>query len=509
MNLSTEIDVASLGGRGDDHGLTELSLAQAAKLIHNRSITPTQLTAATLRRIAASDRRLNSYISVVGEDAMAQARQLGLEQMAGNFRGPLHGIPIALKDNIDTEGVPTTAASGVYRDRIPAEDAEVVRRLRQAGAIIIGKLNLHEFAAGGTGHVSLFGTTRNPWDLDRVTGGSSSGSGGAVAGRLCFAALGTDTGGSIRIPSAWCGINGLKPTYGLVSIRGIVPLIYSLDHCGPMTRTAEDAAIVLNALAGYDPMDPASVDHPAEDYVAALHQPAKGFRLGAPAEFYVDLDAEVASAVETATINLSTLCEGVVSNASLPPCRDFLHFLAETQCFHEKYLGDSANLYQADTHQFLTKFPPPSANEYIRARDHLLELRRTVDSVFGDFDLIILPTERILPFTIEEAIASSTRAAGIDGIAPQQWITVANTYQFNMYGLPALSLPCGFSTGGLPIGLTIAGPRFSEGKILALAAAYQKITDWHLRCPPLPLLHTSADVLRRQSNGDAKAVMAG
>lgn len=494
MGLSLDIDSAALLNQDDDFWLTDLSLARASALVHCRSITPTQVTAATLRRIARFDPQLNSYITVIGEDAMAQARELELEQIAGNFRSPLHGIPIALKDNIDTEGTPTTAASGVFRDRIPHADAEVVRRLRQAGAVIIGKLNLHEFAAGGTGHVSAFGPTRNPWNPDHVTGGSSSGSGGAVAGRLCYAALGTDTGGSVRIPASWCGITGLKPTYGLVSIRGIVPLIYSLDHCGPMTRTAEDAALVLNQLAGYDLMDPASCNHHREDYVAALHQPIANFRLGAPVEFYADLDPEVASAVETATQTLSALTAGVVSRASLPPCGDFLHFLAETQCFHEKHLGEAFDLYQEDTRQFLTKFRAPSVNEYIRARDRLVELRRTVDAAFEAYDLIILPTERILPFTLEEAIASSARAADADGIAPQQWITVANTYQFNMYGLPALSLPCGFSTGGLPIGLTIAGPSFSEGKILALAAAYQKETNWHLRTPPLPLVHGPANV---------------
>jgi aspartyl-tRNA(Asn)/glutamyl-tRNA(Gln) amidotransferase subunit A len=478
-----ETDSASTVRTRHNQDLAELTLAEASALIHDRSVTPTQLTAAVLQRIAECDPHLNAYITVSGEDAMTQARELDREQVAGRLRGPLHGIPIALKDNIDTAGIPTTAASGVYRHRIPGEDAEVTRRLYKAGAIIVGKLNLHEFAAGGTGHVSAFGTTHNPWDLDRVTGGSSSGSGGAVAGRLCFGALGTDTGGSIRIPSSWCGITGLKPTYGLVSIRGIVPLIYSLDHCGPMTRTAEDAAIVLTAIAGYDPMDPASVEHPAEDYVAAMAQPTSAFRLGAPQEFYVGLDPEVQTAMSIATELLTALTSGVVSQSSLPPCGDFMHFLAETHCFHEKHLEDCSDLFQADTHQFLTRFPPPTAAEYIRARDRLIELRRSIDRAFDGIDLIILPTGRILPFTIAESLESSARAAQNAGIAPQQWVTIANTYQFNMYGLPALSLPCGFSASGLPIGMTIAGPRFAEGKILALAAAYQKVTSWHRRRP--------------------------
>ena len=468
-----------------DLDLATLTIDAASRMIHCGSVTPTQLTVAILRRIAAHDQQLNAYITVNGEDALAHARVLDAEQKAGMLRGPLHGIPIALKDNIDTAGVPTTAASNVYRDRIPREDAEVTRRLKAAGAIIVGKLNLHEFAAGGTGHVSAFGATHNPWALDRVTGGSSSGSGGAVAGRLCFGALGTDTGGSIRIPSSWCGLVGLKPTYGLVSIRGVVPLIYSLDHCGPMTRTVRDAAIMLNELAGYDPLDAASVDHPKEDYLHALEQSTNAFRLGAPDEFYVDLDPEVENAMQVATEVLCTLTAGVTSHDPLPACGDFMHFLAETHCFHERFISDVPELYQSDTHRFLTSFPPPSAMDYIRANNSLIELRRTIDTAFREFDLVILPTERIFPFTIDEAIAASARAAQTGGLAPEQMITIANTYQFNMYGLPALSVTCGFSTNGLPIGMTIAGPRFSEGKILALAAAYEKATNWRQRRPPL------------------------
>jgi len=469
-----------------DPDLATLSLADASAMIHSGSATPTKLTVATLRRIAAYDSTLNSYITVNGEAALVHAQLLDAEQKAGKLRGPLHGIPIALKDNIDTDGVPTTAASGVFRERIPHEDAEVTKRLREAGAILVGKLNLHEFAAGGTGHVSAFGATRNPWDIDRVTGGSSSGSGGAVAGSLCFGALGTDTGGSIRIPGSWCGLVGLKPTYGLISIRGIVPLIYSLDHCGPMTRTVKDAAIMLNVLAGYDLHDAASVEHPAEDYVEALDQPIATLRLGAPEEFYTELDPEVEGAMKAATDTLGSLTAGVVSQSHLPACGDFMHFLAETHAYHEKFVSDTPELYQPDTRAFLKSFPPPSAMDYIRARDNLTELRRTVDKAFDGFDLVILPTEKILPFTIEEAVAMSAKAAQTGGIAPQTMITIANTFQFNMYGLPALTMTCGFSASGLPIGMTIAGPRFSEGKILALAYAYQQATNWHLRSPKMP-----------------------
>lgn len=487
MGISIEPGVAPLAEAGGDPELTALTLTDASALIRGGDVTSAQLTAAILQRIAALDPELNSYITVIGEDAMAQASLLDDEQRAGRLRSPLHGIPIALKDNIDTAGVPTTGASAVFRERIPNQDAEVARRLKEAGANIVGKLNLHEFAAGGTGHVSAFGATRNPWSPDRVAGGSSSGSGAAVAGRLCYAALGTDTGGSVRIPSSWCGTVGLKPTYGLVSIRGIVPLIYSLDHCGPITRTAEDAAIMLNALAGYDPQDAASVNHAPEDYMKALDQPTGAFRLSAPEEFHVELDPEVESAVAEATEILAALTAGVVSRASLPPCGNLMHFLAETVCYHEKHLSESLDLYQPDTRKFLTRFQPPSAVEYIRARESLTELRRTIDDAFSTFDLIVLPTERIFPFTLEEAIAQSLRAAETDGVAPEQWAVVANTFPFNLYGIPALTLPCGFSKAGLPIGMTIAGPRFSEGRILALGAAYQRATGWHMHQPPLAM----------------------
>lgn len=262
--------------------LTALSLTEASAKIHDRSVTSTQLTKAVLDRIGVYDVKINSYITVMRDDALSQAAKLDAEQKAGKFRGPLHGIPIALKDNIDTARVRTTAASGVYQTRVPTEDADIVRRLKEAGAVIVGKLNLHEFAMGCTGDVSFFGPTRNPWALDHVTGGSSAGSGASVALDLCFAALGTDTGGSIRAPSAWCGVVGIKPTTGLVSIRGIIPCEASLDHCGPMARTVEDVATMLNSMAGYDNLDIFSVEHQKEDYVAALKQPVSSFRLGRP-----------------------------------------------------------------------------------------------------------------------------------------------------------------------------------------------------------------------------------
>src|SRR6202034_2909377 len=258
--------------------------------------------------------KTNAYITVMTEEALKQAAQLDEEAKAGKFRSPLHGIPIALKDNIDTAGTRTTAASPMFRTRVPTEDAEVVTKLKAAGAIILGKLNLHEFALGCTGDVSYFGPSRNPWSLERVTGGSSAGSGAAVAADLCFGALGTDTRLTIRVPSSWCGIVGLKPTTGLVSIRGIIPCRASLDHCGPMARTVEDVALMLGQMAGYDPLDIFSVQSTPVDYVKEMHQPVKGFRLGTPASFYDHVEPDIEKAVKAALEVLISLTAGVTSS---------------------------------------------------------------------------------------------------------------------------------------------------------------------------------------------------
>ena len=302
MSLAAAAAAASVTGQtqtGED--LAGLSLAEASARIRSGAVTPTQLTQACLGRIDVYNPKLNAFITVMREHAMEQARQLDAEQKAGKLRGPLHGIPIALKDNIDTAGVRTTAASAVYDDRIPEEDAQVARLLKAAGAVCVGKANLHEFAMGGTSSTSYYGPVRNPWGLERNSGGSSGGSAAAVSAELCYGALGTDTGGSIRTPASFCGVVGLKPTYGLVSIRGIIPLSVSLDHCGPITRKVEDAAILLNALAGYDKLDIASVEHGREDYVAAMRQPVANFRLGIPRAPYFDLlDSGVQKAVDEA-----------------------------------------------------------------------------------------------------------------------------------------------------------------------------------------------------------------
>ncbi len=280
---------------------TDLSIAEAYRLIRSGALSPLDLVGAYFERIRRLDGRLNSFVTLTEERAVARARVLETELANGNWRGPLHGIPIALKDNIDTAGVLTTAASAVFAERIPDEDAEVVTRLKEAGAIILGKLNMHEFAYGATSAVTHFGPVHNPWDLDRIPGGSSGGSGAAVAARLCAGALGTDTGGSIRIPAAHCGIVGLKPTYGLASIRGIIPLSVSLDHVGPMCRTVADSALMLQALAGYDPRDIASISANVPNYSSALQRSTSALRLGVPRTlFYDNVDPQILDAIERA-----------------------------------------------------------------------------------------------------------------------------------------------------------------------------------------------------------------
>lgn len=456
--------------------LAWLSLTDAADLVKARKVSSSELVAACLDRITTYNPKLNAFITVTGEAALARAKALDA-QPASAPRGPLHGVPIALKDNIDTAGVRTTAASSVYDDRIPAEDAEVVRRLTAAGAVVLGKLNLHEFANGGTSATSYFGPVRNPWALDRNPGGSSGGSAAAVSAALCYGALGTDTGGSIRTPSSYCSVVGLKPTYGLVSIRGIIPLVVSLDHCGPITRSVADAALMLQALAGYDRLDIASVEHPAENYVTALTQPVKGLRVGvARVPFFDHLDADVASTFEAALKTIATLTASQ-RDVVLPSTSD-INLNGEMYAYHEALYGKMSGRYQIPTRRNLQNGATAKAAEYVRGRWALDLLRRTIDDHFKDVDVVVLPTRRHTPRTVDAALQREETDVPRN---PE----LENTGQFNSYGIPAISVPCGFTSTGLPVGLMIAGPRFAEGRVLALARAYEQATEWHRRRPPI------------------------
>jgi len=459
--------------------LTTLTLAEASTKIRRKEVTSIELTNACLDRIAIYDPKIDAFITVMAEQARAQARQLDHELASGKYRGPLHGIPLALKDNIDTAGVRTTGGSLLYADRVPDADAPVAAMLRSAGAVFIGKANMHEFALGA-GETSYFGPARNPWALDRNTGGSSSGSGAALAADLCFGALGTDTGGSVRFPATFCSIVGLKVTYGLVPIRGIMPLTLSLDTCGPMARTVEDAAILLNHMTGYDNLDITSERHDKEDYVVALKQPVSGFRVGMPVGCFDRLDPEVRSAVMTA-IHVIGKQVAELKEVSLPPVGGaaVIGPYAETYAWHKETFDGTPGKYMLHTRQAIEANSKMDAATYIRAHWQLERLRRTVDSAFDGFDLVVLPTMNILPPKLKDMIDEDAHPAPHD---PKSY---GNASLFNLYGTPAISVPCGFSADGLPIGLCISGPHFSEGKILALAKAYESATEWHKRRPPL------------------------
>jgi aspartyl-tRNA(Asn)/glutamyl-tRNA(Gln) amidotransferase subunit A len=478
--------------------LAWLSLTEAADLVKARKVSPVELTTACLDRIATYNPKLNAFITVTRESALAHAKTLEAEAAAGKLRGPLHGVPIALKDNIDTAGVRTTAASGVYDDRVPAEDAEVARRLTAAGAVLVGKLNLHEFANGGTSATSYYGPVRNPWALDRNPGGSSGGSAAAVSAALCYGALGTDTGGSIRTPSSFCSIVGLKPTYGLVSIRGIIPLTLSLDHCGPMTRTVADAALMLQVLAGYDRLDIASVEHAAENYVAAVQQPVKGLRIGiARVPFFDHLDDDVATATNAALKVLAQLTGSSLRDVVLPST-SHVTLPGEMYAYHEALFAKMAGRYQIPTRRNLQNGNNAKASEYVRGRWALDLMRRTIDDSFKDVDVVVLPTRRHTPRTVEAAIEREEKDVPRN---PE----LENTGQFNVYGIPAISVPSGFTAAGLPVGLMIAGPRFSEGRVLALARAYEQATTWHTTRPPVTAETPVPPLKRTEGEQDAAA----
>src|SRR5499427_4494569 len=349
MTITAGATVASAyAAPSSDDELAKLTISDASKKIRSREISCVELTEACIARAKAYNPKVNAYITIMSEPALAQANALDAEAKAGKFRSHLHGIPIALKDNIDTVEARTTGGSAVFDDRFPDEDADVVRRLKSAGTVIIGKAGLQEFAMGGSSVSTYFRPVRNPWALDRIAAGSSGGSAAAVISDMTVGALGTDTGGSVRMPAAYCSIVGLKPTYGLVSIRGIIPRTYSLDHCGPMTKTAEDAAILLNVMAGYDKLDVASVEHPAEDYVAALKQPISGLRLGIPrAPFFDRLDEETSKAVEDAIAVLGRLTKST-QDMHLPGPGTFSRTSlddGEVEAFHREWMKRSAGRY--------------------------------------------------------------------------------------------------------------------------------------------------------------------
>jgi len=459
--------------------VTRLSLTEAATLLREKQVSPVELTCACLERIERLDPTLRAFITVTADDALAQARAAETEIARGGWRGPLHGMPLALKDLIDTAGVRTTAASAVFRHRVPEKDAEVTRRLKAAGAVLLGKLNLHEFAYGGSGIIGAYGVARNPWDLSRITGGSSSGSAAAVAAGLCFGALGTDTAGSIRLPAALCGIVGLKPTYGLVSARGVIPLAWSYDHVGPMTRSVADAAAILQAIAGYDPGDPDSQSFPPQDYLAATQQRMSKPRIGVAREyFFAELDAEVAAAVDRAIALIGELATEV-RDISVPVAYDRELQTCESYAFHSPLLAQHAEHYYPETLRRIQRGAGVSAATYIQKRHELTQLRRAAADIFRDVDLLLTPAVPVPAPSIAELEAEFGR------LRERELLLLRNTRPFNALGLPAITVPCGFTRGGLPIGLQISGAPGADAGVLRLAYAYEQATEWHQRFPDL------------------------
>ncbi|MFM1886891.1 MAG: hypothetical protein RL026_2048 [Pseudomonadota bacterium] len=456
---------------------TSLTLAEAARRMAAGEFSSEQLTRAYLARIERLNPRLNAYITVTAGQALAQARALDAERAAGRSRGALHGIPIALKDNIDTAGVLTTAASAVYADRVPTDDAPVVAKLRDAGAVLLGKLNMHEFAYGGTCVISHYGPIRNPWQQDHVPGGSSGGSAVAVAARLCVAALGTDTAASIRFPAACCGVVGLKATHGLASIRGIVPLSEMHDHVGPLARSVEDAALVMDAIAGFDPLDPVSLQAPAPRLAAGLGAARLPPRLGVVREpFFADLDPEVAAAVDAALGVLRRFTASTVE-VELPLVDSYDALSVETYAYHAPLLKDPVRRgrYHPVTLARIESGAGIPASTYYEVRRRMIVARNTVGKLFDRVDLLVTPTFMRPPPRVDDSLREP----------PNEGDMIRNTLPFNVYGLPTISVPCGFTRAGLPIGLQITGPALGEAQVLALAKAYEAATPWHRQLAPV------------------------
>jgi aspartyl-tRNA(Asn)/glutamyl-tRNA(Gln) amidotransferase subunit A len=455
------------------------SIVETSELLRKGKLSPVELTKKCLAQIEKLNPTLNAFITVTAELALTQARAAEAEILRGRWRGPLHGIPLAVKDLIDTAGIRTTAASAVFKDRVPAEDADVVRRLKNAGAVLLGKQNLHECAYGGSSMISYYGEVHNPWDPARIAGGSSGGSAASVAAGLGYGAIGTDTAGSVREPAALCGIVGLKPTYGRVSVRGVFPLSLSLDHIGPIARTVADAAVTLQAIAGYDAKDGNSVDMPVPDYLASLRQQWRPPRIGVPRKlFFEDLDPAVASAVEEALGVLSAL-GGNLSEIEIGVPTDRTLQAAESYANHAEFVARSPELYQPETLRRIRTGEDISTGEVEQHRRELKQIRSEVHKVFEGVDVLVTPTTPVPAAAIDELKQDP------DLLRPHELLLLRNTRPVNVWGLPAISIPCGFTTAGLPIGLQIIGPHWKEEGVLRLAYAYERATNWHQRTPGL------------------------
>jgi aspartyl-tRNA(Asn)/glutamyl-tRNA(Gln) amidotransferase subunit A len=465
--------------------LVSKPMTELARMIAAKQVSPVEVVRAFLDRIEARDGKLRAYITVCREEALAAAKAVEAAVMNGQPLGRLHGIPIGLKDLYDTEGILTTGGSKILADRVPSEDATVVTRLKEAGAIVLGKLNLHEFAYGPEGLNVHYGHAWNPWDpkVHRIAGGSSSGSGVAVAAGLCAGALGSDTGGSIRIPAALCGITGLKPTYGRVSRAGVLPLAWSLDHVGPMARTAADCAVILAAIAGHDARDPSSSALPVPDYPAALTGQVKGLRVGLLRAFFLDSTGLVLrQAVEQAAKVLEKLGaeiqEVALATAEHAAGASFAIIAPEALAYHERWIKSRPGDYAPDVRERLQAGAFVSATQYLRGQQARALIRNEVDALLTQVDILLTAATPIVATPAGQTEVTVEREKHDVRSSLTRFTRI-----FNLTGHPACAVPCGFTAAGLPIGMQIVGRPFDEATVLRVADAYQRATDWHARRP--------------------------
>lgn len=470
---------------GDDE-LLGLSLAEAARKVRAREISPVDLVQASLARIRATDAVLRAYITVFEEQALQVAKAAEIMVAAGHGLGPLHGIPIALKDNVAVRGSRTTAGSKVLGDWVPDADATIAARLRQAGAIFIGKTNMHEFAWGGTSANPHYGAVRNPWNTAHFPAGSSGGSGVAVAARSCYGAVGTDTGGSIRLPSAINGVVGIRPTYGRVSNHGIIPLAWSMDTAGPMTRTVEDCALMFAAMAGYDPKDPTTAARPCADYGADLGQSLRGLRIGiVSGYFFHHLQPPVRDAVQAALASYeklgAQLVEVEIENIHGNISAQLTIESAEPSTYHQRWLRERPQDYGDDVRTLLEVGEMLLATHYLQAQRYRTLLRNEFINAFRTVDAFVCPT---LPFTATKL--GATTVVIENGVEEDMLSAIMQfTGVASLTGLPALNVPCGFDAAGLPIGMQLIGRPFDEATLFRMGHAFQTATDFHLRAPDL------------------------
>lgn len=466
--------------------LSELTLREAADHVATGAVSPVDLVDASLERIEAAGEHLKAFITVYSDQVREVARASAQLSKAGTRLGPLHGIPIALKDNIGLQGLRTTAGSQVLKDWVPDVDATVASKLRSAGAIIIGKTNMHEFAWGGTSDNPHYGSVRNPWNTDRFPAGSSGGSGAAVAARMCYGALGTDTGGSIRLPSAVNGVVGIRPSIGRVSNYGVVPLAYSMDTVGPMTRTVEDNAIMFNVLAGHDRLDRGSAELPVDDYTADLQRGVQGVRIGVvPDYFFHHLQSPVHDAVQGALSQFEKL-GATVHNVTMEHIHGNISAqltieASEPSAYHQRWLREQPESYGEDVRTLLEVGELLLATHYIQAQRYRSLLRSEFIDAFRDVDIFLCPT---LPFTATRVGEASVI---IDEGRPEDMLSAIMQFTGvpSLTGLPSLNVPCGFDDDGLPIGMQLIGRPFAERMLYRVGAAFQSHTQFHQQTPAI------------------------